>query len=66
MNFEPSLFVYFAVALEVGDVGDWTVCCRWFAGIPIRCTLNVGAWARTNCSEHRVRSQRSYSSRADN
>lgn len=35
MNFEPSLFVYFAVALKVGDVGDLSVCCRWFAGIPI-------------------------------
>ena len=35
MNFEPSLFVYFVVALEVGDVGDLMVCWRWFAGIPI-------------------------------
>jgi len=40
INFEPSLFVYFAVVLEVGDagfeVGDWdlAVCWRWFAGIP--------------------------------
>ena len=35
MYLEPSLFVYFAVALEVGDVGDWAVCCCRFAGIPI-------------------------------
>lgn len=34
MNFEPSLFVYLAVALEIGDAGVWTVCWRWFAGIP--------------------------------
>ena len=43
MNFEPSLFVYFAVVWEVGDagfeVGDWdlAVCWRWFAGIPTLC-----------------------------
>ena len=43
MNFEPSLFVYFSVAFEVGDVGDCTVCWRGFAGIPIRCRLSVGA-----------------------
>ena len=37
MYLEPSLFVYFAVALKVGEVGDWAVCGRWFAGIPIQC-----------------------------
>jgi hypothetical protein len=36
MYLEPSLFVYFAVVLKVGEVGDWAVCGRWFAGIPIR------------------------------
>ena len=35
MNFEPSLFVYFAVVLEVEGGKDLTVCCRWFEGIPI-------------------------------
>jgi hypothetical protein len=53
MNFEPSLFVYFAVAFEVGDVGDCTVCWRGFAGIPIRCRLNVGASTDGNCSQHK-------------
>lgn len=50
MNFEPSLFVYFAVAFEVGDVGDCTVWCRWFAGIPIRCAVDQRAWKGGNCS----------------
>jgi hypothetical protein len=53
MNFEPSLFVYFAVALEVGDVGvcvaglDLAICCRWFAGIPA-CEWNNACCQRTN------------------
>jgi hypothetical protein len=49
MYFEPSLFVYFAVALEVGDVGDWAVCCCRFAGIPIRTELLRG-YGRTDSS----------------
>jgi hypothetical protein len=53
MNFEPSLFVYFAVGWEVGDAGDWAVCFRWFAGIPIRGRLDVGAWRDSQCSLRR-------------
>lgn len=43
MNLEPSLFLYFAVALDVGEAGDWVVRCRRFAGIPIRGALSTGA-----------------------
>jgi hypothetical protein len=46
MNFEPSLFVYFAVFLELGDGGDWAACRLWFAGIPIKGGVEIGSWMK--------------------
>ncbi len=44
MNFEPSLFVYFAEFFGAGEVGDWVFVCRWLAGMEEVGRGGMGEW----------------------